>query len=64
MVNRRFKAGQFNLQTPQDAPVKPKTIMAYEAGTAMRCNPFDTACFSRGEEIRHFPQYRVAILTP
>jgi iron complex outermembrane receptor protein len=31
-VNRGFKSGQFNLQTPQDAPVKPETIMAYEAG--------------------------------
>ncbi len=31
-VNRGFKAGQYNLQTPQDAPVKPQTIMAYEAG--------------------------------
>lgn len=31
-VNRGFKAGQFNLQTPQDPPVKPQTIMAYEAG--------------------------------
>jgi iron complex outermembrane receptor protein len=31
-VNRGFKAGEFNLQVPQDAPVKPETIMAYEAG--------------------------------
>jgi iron complex outermembrane receptor protein len=31
-VNKGFKSGQFNLQTPQDAPVKPETIMAYEAG--------------------------------
>ncbi len=31
-VNRGFKSGQFNLQSPQDAPVKPMTIMAYEAG--------------------------------
>jgi len=31
-VNRGFKSGQFNLQSPHDPPVKPETIMAYEAG--------------------------------
>jgi len=31
-VNRGFKSGQFNLQSPFDAPVRPTTIMAYEAG--------------------------------
>ena len=31
-VNKGFKAGEFNLQVPSDAPVKPETIMAYEGG--------------------------------
>ncbi len=31
-VNKGFKSGQFNLQTPQDPPVRPETIMAYEIG--------------------------------
>ncbi len=31
-VNKGFKSGQFNLQSPHDAPVKPQTIMAYEVG--------------------------------
>lgn len=31
-VNKGFKSGQFNLQSPQQAPVRPETIMAYEAG--------------------------------
>ena len=31
-VNRGFKSGQFNLQSPYDPPVKPETIMAYEIG--------------------------------
>ena len=31
-VNRGFKSGQFNLQSPYDPPVKPETIMAYEVG--------------------------------
>ncbi|MGE3691852.1 MAG: TonB-dependent receptor [Novosphingobium sp.] len=31
-VNRGFKAGQFNLQSPYDPPVNPVIIMAYEAG--------------------------------
>ncbi|MDE2405167.1 MAG: TonB-dependent receptor [Sphingomonadales bacterium] len=33
-VNRGFKSGEFNLQTPTNAnpPVDPETIMAYEAG--------------------------------
>ena len=31
-VNRGFKSGEFNLQSPADPPVKPETIMAYEAG--------------------------------
>ncbi|MCB2079486.1 MAG: TonB-dependent receptor [Novosphingobium sp.] len=31
-VNRGFKSGAFNLQSPYDPPVKPQTIMAYEAG--------------------------------
>ncbi len=31
-VNRGFKAGQFNLQSPYDPPVAPVKIMAYEAG--------------------------------
>ncbi|MCB2073730.1 MAG: TonB-dependent receptor [Novosphingobium sp.] len=31
-VNRGFKSGQFNLQSPFDEPVKPETIMAYEVG--------------------------------
>ena len=31
-VNKGFKSGEFNLQSPGDAPVKPETIMAYEAG--------------------------------
>ena len=31
-VNRGFKSGQFNLQSPFDVPVTPVTIMAYEAG--------------------------------
>jgi iron complex outermembrane receptor protein len=31
-VNKGFKAGEFNLQAPGDAPVKPETIMAYEGG--------------------------------
>lgn len=31
-VNKGFKSGQFNLQSPHDAPVRPQTIMAYEVG--------------------------------
>lgn len=31
-VNKGFKSGQFNLQSPYDAPVRPQTIMAYEIG--------------------------------
>ncbi len=31
-VNRGFKSGAFNLQSPYDPPVKPQTIMAYEIG--------------------------------
>ena len=31
-VNKGFKAGEFYLQTPVNPPVKPETIMAYEAG--------------------------------
>jgi len=31
-VNKGFKAGEFNLQVPTDAAVKPETIMAYEGG--------------------------------
>jgi iron complex outermembrane receptor protein len=31
-VNRGFKSGEFNLQSPADPPVKPETIMAYEGG--------------------------------
>ncbi|MBU6268362.1 MAG: TonB-dependent receptor [Sphingomonadales bacterium] len=31
-VNKGFKAGEFNLQVPGDAPVNPETIMAYEGG--------------------------------
>jgi len=31
-VNRGFKSGQFNLQSPYDPPVRPETIMAYEVG--------------------------------
>jgi iron complex outermembrane receptor protein len=31
-VNKGMKSGQFYLQTPQDPPVAPETIMAYEAG--------------------------------
>jgi iron complex outermembrane receptor protein len=31
-LNRGFKSGEFNLQSPADPAVKPETIMAYEAG--------------------------------
>lgn len=31
-VNKGFKSGQFNLQSPHDIPVRPQTIMAYEVG--------------------------------
>jgi iron complex outermembrane receptor protein len=31
-INKGFKSGQFNLQSPHDAPVRPQTIMAYEVG--------------------------------
>lgn len=31
-VNKGFKSGQFNLQSPHDLPVRPQTIMAYEVG--------------------------------
>jgi iron complex outermembrane receptor protein len=31
-VNKGFKSGQFNLQSPYDAPVRPQGIMAYEVG--------------------------------
>ena len=31
-VNRGFKSGEFNLQSPQDPTVDPETIMAYEGG--------------------------------
>ena len=31
-VNKGFKSGEFNLQSPHDKPVRPETIMAYEVG--------------------------------
>lgn len=31
-INKGFKSGQFNLQSPHDRPVRPQTIMAYEVG--------------------------------
>ncbi|MDR2857677.1 MAG: TonB-dependent receptor [Novosphingobium sp.] len=31
-VNKGFKSGEFNLQAPNQPPVKPETIMAYEVG--------------------------------
>jgi len=38
-INKGFKSGEFNLQAPDLPPVKPETIMAYEAG--LKADLFD-----------------------